>query len=116
MGGISGYFEKKKLHTFSTSHSESHPNKLFKLNSQILTQLQKKNLNILYIIFLNTRWKVEDARAVVFTQLEKRGVRLAGRTYMHNHSDTTDYQYPSSKAKQVGTKLTRIEQKIVPTT
>lgn len=53
---------RRKLHTFSTSHSESRPNKLFKLNSQILTQL--KNLNILVFIFLNTRWKVEDAIAV----------------------------------------------------
>lgn len=57
--------------------------------------------------------KVEDAIAVV--SHNKRGVRLAGQTHMHNHSDITNYQYPSSKAKMVGTKLMRIQQKIVPT-
>lgn len=40
---------RRKLHSFSNSHSERHPNTLFKLNSQTLTQL--KNLNILIISF-----------------------------------------------------------------
>lgn len=46
--GIYGYLEEK-LHTFSTSHSESRPNKLFKLNSRHSYTTQKSQLPYNYL-------------------------------------------------------------------
>lgn len=64
--GVKGHWgEKKKLQTFSTSHSESHPNRLskWKLSNYFTTQ---KKFSASLFSFLNRRWRtVEDVIAVV---------------------------------------------------
>lgn len=84
----------KKLQTFSTSHSESHPNKLSKWTLQLFhNSKKKKKSRHPCFSFLNRRWMtVEDVIAVVShniqfnwqkTREEKIKVEWTGWTNVH---------------------------------